>query len=95
MNDQSEITTYSIRLRERGQLTIPQPARAALGDKTELLTLAQIGDVLILTPRTPQLPPLADQFAAIMAEEGVTLADLLAEVAAERATIAAERARGS
>jgi bifunctional DNA-binding transcriptional regulator/antitoxin component of YhaV-PrlF toxin-antitoxin module len=87
--------TYTVRLRERGQLTLPQPVRESLTDNPDaldLLTLVQIDDFLILTPKSLQLSRLSKEFSAIMEEEGVTLADLLEGVAEAREAIWRERA---
>ena len=90
-----EITkSYTIRLRERGQITIPQTVRdqwAKEADNLEMLNLVQIGDALFLSPKQTLLPELSKQFSAIMDEEGVTLADLLEGLAEEREAIYQER----
>lgn len=84
--------TFTVRLRERGQVTIPQAVRdkltAAEGD---MLTLVQIDDLLLLTPRQLRLPTLTERFTAEMEKGDVTLADLLEGLAAERAAIHQER----
>ncbi len=70
--------TYSVRLRERGQLTIPQSACHDLGFKAgDTLTLIQIDSLLLLGPKQPLLPQLSEQFSKQMDEAGVSLADLL------------------
>jgi bifunctional DNA-binding transcriptional regulator/antitoxin component of YhaV-PrlF toxin-antitoxin module len=81
-------------MRERGQLTIPQPVRDSLaGDQgnVDILTLVQVGDIVILTPKQLRLPQLSEAFSAIMDEEGVTLADLLEGLEEERKAIWRER----
>ncbi len=90
-----EITkSYTVRLRERGQITIPQAVRdqwARGTENPEMLNLVQIGDALFLSPKQALLPELSKQFSAIMDEEGVTLADLLEGLAEEREAIYRER----
>ncbi|MCP4425508.1 MAG: AbrB/MazE/SpoVT family DNA-binding domain-containing protein [Chloroflexi bacterium] len=90
-----EITqSYTVRLRERGQITIPRPVRekwASEADNPDVLNLVQIGDALFLSPKQTLLPELSKQFSAIMDEEGVTLADLLEGLAEEREAIYRER----
>ena len=77
--------TYSVRLRERGQLTIPQSACHDLGIKDgDTLTLIQIDGLLLLGPKQPLLPQLSEQFSKLMDEAGVSLADLLKGLAQER-----------
>jgi AbrB family looped-hinge helix DNA binding protein len=88
MNMQS----YSLRIRERGQITIPQPVRDNLSVQTgDLLTLTQIGDAYVLTPRRLKVDELGDKIAAEMEKTGVTLADLLEGLAEERKLILQER----
>lgn len=84
--------TFPVRLRGRGQITVPQSVRDDL-DVTEgdILTLLQVGDVVLLTPTQPQMPRLADRIADMMESEGVSLADLLAGLKEEREAIWRER----
>jgi AbrB family looped-hinge helix DNA binding protein len=87
-----DVKTYPIRLRERGQITVPQAVREKLAvAEGDILTLLQIGATILLTPRQPQAPQLADKIAAIMEQQGVTLADLLVGLAEEREAIWRER----
>ena len=77
--------TYSVRLRERGQLTIPQSARDNLAVKEgDTLTLIQIDGLLLLGRKQPLVPQLSEQFSKQMDEAGVSLADLLEGLAQER-----------
>jgi AbrB family looped-hinge helix DNA binding protein len=89
---QYEITSRAVRLRERGQLTIPRPVREALeladGD---MLALVQVGGVIVLSPKQPQVPMLADKFVRIMEDEGVSLAELLSGLKEEREALWRER----
>ncbi|MCL4261567.1 MAG: hypothetical protein KJ069_00055 [Anaerolineae bacterium] len=89
-----EVKTYTVRLRERGQLTLPQPVRESLAeaaDALDMLTLVQIDDMLILTPKKLYVTELAKQISAEMERAGVTLADLLEGLAEEREAIWRER----
>ena len=84
--------TYMIRLRERGQLTLPKKIRNRLAlEPGDALTLVQIEDILVLSPRQPVIPKLAEEFSNIMDEEGVSLAELLAGLEEERERIWHER----
>ena len=49
------------------------------------MTLVQFDDFVILAPTVLRTPTLATQFSQIMDESGVSLADLLAGLAEERA----------
>jgi AbrB family looped-hinge helix DNA binding protein len=84
--------SYTVRLRERGQLTIPQDVRENLTiHDGDLLTLIQVDELLLLTPKKPLIPQLSAQFSALMDEQGVTLADLLEGLEKERELIWRER----
>lgn len=86
--------TYAIRLRERGQITIPQAIRDKWSeneDSPNILNLTEIGDAVLLTPKKLLLPELSKQFSALMDEENVTLADLLTGLADEREALYRER----
>lgn len=81
------VKTYPIKVRQRGQLTIPQPVREQWSTQSgDVVTLVQFDEFAILVPTTLNTPALARQFSQIMAEEGVSLADLLEGLAAERKT---------
>ncbi len=88
----TEIQTRTVRLRERGQVTIPydlcEKLMAAGG---EVLTLLQIGDLLLLTPRQLRVSRLSEQFTAEMDKAGVSLADLLVGLTEEHVLIHRER----
>lgn len=84
--------TYSVRLRERGQITLPQAVRKDLSvDVGDSFTLVQINDSLLLSPRQTLIPKLSEEFTAIMQEEGVSLAELLQGLEEERKLIWRER----
>lgn len=53
--------------------------------------LLQMGEVIVLTPRQPQVSRLTDKIVGLMEEEGVSLADLLQGLKEERETIWRER----
>lgn len=79
------VTRHPVRLRERGQLTVPQQFRERLAlQEGDIVDFVQIGDTLVLTPRTLRVPAVADRFTDLMDEAGVTLADLLSGLAEDR-----------
>jgi len=85
-------TAYAVRLRERGQITLPQPVRNSLAvDTGDTLSLVQIDDILLLSPRQSVIPKLSQEFTALMQEEGVSLAELLQGLEEERKLIWQER----
>lgn len=86
------LKTYVVRLRQRGQITVPQEVREGLNmSQGDTLVLVQVGSALILTPKQPIVPQLADRIVELMEAEGVTLADLLIGLEEERAAIYQER----
>ena len=89
-----KIKQTTVRLRERGQITIPQAVRdkwATEANDPDVLTLIEIGDALFLSPKKLLLPELSKQFSALMDEEGISLADLLEGLAEERQAIYQEK----
>lgn len=90
-----DMKTYTIRLRDRGQVTIPKSVREQLpAAEGDILTLLQIDDLLILAPQELRVPALQARFREKMEEDGVSLADLLEGLAAEREAIYRERSGG-
>jgi AbrB family looped-hinge helix DNA binding protein len=88
-------TTFSVRVRERGQITLPQPVRDNLAvDTGDTLNLVQIDDIVLLSPRQALIPKLSQEFAVLMQEEGVSLAELLQGLEEERKLIWQERYAG-
>lgn len=84
-NTNIEMRIFPIRLQEQGQITVPQVVQDNLNvTEGDMLTMLQVGDLVLLTPRQPQVPQLADKIIAIMEDEGVSLTDLMAGVEAER-----------
>ena len=90
--DIPRVQTFPVRLRSKGQITLPQAVRdhwdVADGDA---LTLLEVGDVVLLSRKEPEMPRLADKMLALMAEQGVSLADLLEGLEEERRSIRLER----
>ena len=85
-------TAYMVRMRERGQITLPKPVRNSLALATgDTLNLVQIDDVVFLSPRQTMIPRLSQEFTELMQEEGVTLAELLQGMEEERQLIWQER----
>lgn len=79
---------FPIRLEKEGQITVPQAVQEQLNlTEGDTLTLLQIGDLVLLTPKHLQVPQLADQITAIREDEGVDLTDLLDGIKTERTAI--------
>jgi bifunctional DNA-binding transcriptional regulator/antitoxin component of YhaV-PrlF toxin-antitoxin module len=87
-NTNVEIKTFPIRLEKAGQITIPQSVQAHLSVITgDMLTLLQIGDLVLLTPKQLQVPQLADAITTLMEDASLNLSDLLEGLEMEREII--------
>jgi bifunctional DNA-binding transcriptional regulator/antitoxin component of YhaV-PrlF toxin-antitoxin module len=90
--DTTTIETYPVRLRNRGQITLPQPLREQLAlDDGDFLVLVKLEDLVFLSPKPLQAPRLADKLADMLDESGTTLADLLQDLEQQRTAIWQER----
>jgi len=80
-----------IKMRSRGQLTIPLDLREALHltDETPL-NVFTIGNVLVMTPKRLQRAPLAAEVEREMRRQGLTLEDLLKDLREQRERYLAE-----
>jgi bifunctional DNA-binding transcriptional regulator/antitoxin component of YhaV-PrlF toxin-antitoxin module len=88
-------TAFAVRVRERGQITLPQAVRNGLAvDTGDTLNLVQIDDLVLLSARQAMIPKLSQEFTALMQEEGVSLADLLQGLEEERKLIHQQRHTG-
>ena len=77
--------SYTVRLRDRGQVTIPQEVRDELAaQEGDMLTLVRIDDLILLTPRQPRVAALTERFTAEMEKANISLAELLQGLAEER-----------
>ncbi len=77
--------SYTVRLRERGQVTIPQEIREELAaQEGDMLTLVRINDLIFLTPRQPRVAALTERFTAEMEKANISLAELLQGLTEER-----------
>ena len=74
-----------VKLRERGQVTIPYEYRKDLGlGKEDVLNVLKIGDVLILVPRQLIGDALSRKTERTMKEKGLTLDNLLSNLREQR-----------
>ena len=75
----------AIRVRGRGQVTIPGDVRKDLElDEAPFLNLIRVGDCLILTPRRLQRASLAKAAQKAMKDGGLSLEDVLEELRGQR-----------
>jgi len=74
-----------VKLRERGQVTIPYEYRRDLGlGKEDVLNVLKIGDVLILVPRQLAGDTLSRKVETAMKKKGLTLDNLLSNLREQR-----------
>lgn len=75
----------TVRLRGRGQVTIPATIRKELNlDDEAMLTIVKVGDVVVLTPRQLIGDAIAKKAARAMKKAGLRLEDLLADLDRQR-----------
>jgi AbrB family looped-hinge helix DNA binding protein len=75
----------TVRIRERGQVTIPSSFRKDLGlGENDTLNMVKIDEMLILTPRKPFGDAVARKVESAMKRKGLTLDDLLANLKGQR-----------
>ena len=80
-----------VRVRSRGQLTIPQDMREALSlDESTGLNIFRVGKVLILSPKRLQRASLAKEVEREMKRQGLTLKDLISDLRVQREKYLAE-----
>jgi len=74
-----------VKMRERGQLTIPYEYRKELGlGKEDMLTVLKIGDVLVLVPRQLAGDVISRKIESAMKKKGLTLENLLKNLREQR-----------
>jgi bifunctional DNA-binding transcriptional regulator/antitoxin component of YhaV-PrlF toxin-antitoxin module len=92
--DTTVIETYPVRLRNRGQITVPLALREQLAVADgDFLVLVKLGDLVFLSPKPLQVPRLADRLADMLDESGTTLADLLQSLEEQRSAVWQEQNR--
>jgi bifunctional DNA-binding transcriptional regulator/antitoxin component of YhaV-PrlF toxin-antitoxin module len=80
-----------VRVRSRGQLTIPQDMREALSlDERTGLNIFRVGKVLILSPKRLQRASLAKEVEREMKRQGLSLKDLISDLRVQRKKYLAE-----
>ncbi len=75
-----------VKMRERGQVTIPAEYRKELGlEENDTLNFIKVGDTLILTPRKVIGDTVSMKFEKAMKGRGLKLDNLLADLSEQRA----------
>jgi len=80
------MSAVNIQLRRKGILTLPVSLRRKYNlDENDVFTLEDLGDgSFLLIPQVSKVARLGDRVAEVMAEEGVTLEDMLEALDEER-----------
>jgi bifunctional DNA-binding transcriptional regulator/antitoxin component of YhaV-PrlF toxin-antitoxin module len=74
-----------VKMRERGQLTIPYEYRKELGlEKKEMINVIKAGEALILTRKQPIGDAISIKMEDAMKKRGLTLQDLLSNLKDQR-----------
>lgn len=95
-NPKNESQQFTVRMRSRGQVTIPRKLRDTLSmEDGDALTLVQMGDAIFLASKPPRTYELSNKIADMMDEKGLTLADLLEDLPKIREEILQERKRAA
>ncbi|MFM7405350.1 MAG: hypothetical protein ACKO3K_01435 [Cuspidothrix sp.] len=88
ISENMEIKAFPIRVENEGKITIPEDLKVHFSLVTgDTLTLLQIGNVFLLTPKQPQVPQIADKIAEMMEDAGLELNDLLQDLVVQRTAI--------
>lgn len=87
----------NIQIRGKGTVTLPIELRRKYGlDEGDVLTLIDLGDgSFLLSPVVSKVDRLGDRVAQAIAEEGVTLEDVLSALDEERESYYQERYAGN
>ena len=69
------------KMREKGQVTIPAGIRESLHlGKDSLLSVARVGDGILLTPRSLVFESVSAKFSKAAKEKGISLESLLKDL---------------
>ncbi|VAX35747.1 hypothetical protein MNBD_UNCLBAC01-206 [hydrothermal vent metagenome] len=73
-------------VRDKGQITIPSSIRTSLNlSKNSILSIARIGDAILLTPKPSVFETVSDKFSKQAKKESITLDSLLKDLKKFRA----------
>jgi bifunctional DNA-binding transcriptional regulator/antitoxin component of YhaV-PrlF toxin-antitoxin module len=80
------MTAMTIQIRRKGVITLPAELRRQYSlDEGDVFTLVDLGDgSFLLTPQVSRVASLGDQVGRLMAEEDVTLEEMLEALDDER-----------
>ncbi len=77
--------SITLQMRKRGTLTLPKKIREKYTlDEGDPLTLIDLGEGILISPKVTTLPKLVTKLEKLMDEKGVVLEDLIRGIAEER-----------
>ena len=77
--------TINLQISQRGVITLPKTLRQAYGIKTgDVITLIDLGNAFVLSPRRSQVDPLADEISRTLNESGESLEGMLKALREQR-----------
>lgn len=77
--------TYTIQIRQRGVMTLPNALREAYGlGEDDVLTLVDLGGTFVLSPRVPMISKLARSIEKKREQDGVSIEELLNDLYQDR-----------
>ncbi|PIW62502.1 MAG: hypothetical protein COW13_02640 [Candidatus Omnitrophica bacterium CG12_big_fil_rev_8_21_14_0_65_50_5] len=70
-----------MKIREKGQITIPSKIRTALHlSKDSILSVAKIGDAIVLSSQPPQFSEASQKFSRQAKKNNISLDELLGDL---------------
>lgn len=79
------VATYTIQIRQRGVITIPNEVRQEYGlDEDDVLTLVDLGGAFVITPKLSAVPKLAREIEKKRESAGVSIEELIETVQRDR-----------
>ena len=77
--------SINLQISQRGVITLPKALRQAYGLKTgDVLTLIDLGNAFVISPRRSEVDALADEINQALSERGETLEGMLKSLREQR-----------
>ena len=77
--------TFYVQISQRGVITLPKPLRQAYGLKSgDVVTLVDLGNALVISPRRSQVDQLAEEISQALSERGETLETMVKALREQR-----------
>ena len=77
--------SINLQISQRGVITLPKALRQAYGLKAgDVVTLIDLGNAFVISPRHSQVDPLADEISRALSDRGETLEGMLKTLREQR-----------